>query len=374
MSDTPTPNEIEISVFGCGFGECILVHYNTDWFIIDSFILNEKKEVFDVEISELNANKNSTNTRESFTSIPVALKYLQSINVNLDQVKLILASHWHTDHTEGLCETIQKCHYASFFITSTITKKTFPFFKESERFIQQNPNSTHEVNSIFKYFKKNKKRKINKAYKELPLFKSKDIEIYSLSPSMETNDYFFNNLLKHIDQKIKAPDKDEIREYANRTSVVLLIKLKKYSILLGSDLEHLNDPEMGWNGVLNTYGIKNVKSHIFKIPHHGSENGHCEDIWVKHLIENPIAISTSFTSLVDPLPTLKDVERIKKYTNNAYLVANSHIPKIKIPKVLENMGATLPRENKLGHVRVRIDSESDEFNPKIETFHSAGKL
>ena len=81
----PSAEQLEISVFGPGYGECIVVHLgHGDWLINDSCV--------------------------DSTGEPVALYYLRRIGVRVeDQVKLIVASHWHDDHVRGLREIVARC-------------------------------------------------------------------------------------------------------------------------------------------------------------------------------------------------------------------------------------------------------------------------
>jgi glyoxylase-like metal-dependent hydrolase (beta-lactamase superfamily II) len=75
----PGSDQVEINLFGPGFGECILLHVGSNrWIVIDSRIRRE-----------------STN--------PVALEYLSAIGVDAAAaVQLIVATHWHDDHVRGL--------------------------------------------------------------------------------------------------------------------------------------------------------------------------------------------------------------------------------------------------------------------------------
>ncbi len=68
----PAKDEIEISIFGPGIGECILLHLgDNEWIVVDSCI-------------------------DRITHGPIGIKYLKDLNVNLaTSVKLFIITHWH---------------------------------------------------------------------------------------------------------------------------------------------------------------------------------------------------------------------------------------------------------------------------------------
>jgi glyoxylase-like metal-dependent hydrolase (beta-lactamase superfamily II) len=78
MLEPPTADQIEINIFGPGYGECCLFHFGGGkWIIIDSCV--------DDEIGQ-----------------PAALAYLDNIGINpAEGVELVIASHWHDDHVKG---------------------------------------------------------------------------------------------------------------------------------------------------------------------------------------------------------------------------------------------------------------------------------
>ena len=73
----PSDDELEVSVFGPGIGECIVVHLGRhEWIIVDSCCDTDNE--------------------------PAATKYLKEIGIDTaSEVKLIVASHWYDDHIRG---------------------------------------------------------------------------------------------------------------------------------------------------------------------------------------------------------------------------------------------------------------------------------
>lgn len=83
--DKPNENEIEVSVFGPGYGECIVIHLGkNEWLIVDSCLNPQTKNIATIE-------------------------YFASIGVSLDAVKAIVATHWHDDHIRGLSKLLNNC-------------------------------------------------------------------------------------------------------------------------------------------------------------------------------------------------------------------------------------------------------------------------
>jgi hypothetical protein len=74
----PAPDELEVSLFGPGYGECVLVHLGLgEWLIIDSCV-------------------------NQYEGGNPALDYLKSLAIDpAEAVRLIVASHWDDDHVHG---------------------------------------------------------------------------------------------------------------------------------------------------------------------------------------------------------------------------------------------------------------------------------
>jgi hypothetical protein len=102
MLEAPAREEIEINIFGPGYGECCLVHCGANkWIIIDSCV-------------------------DGDTARPAALTYLDNIGVNpAEGVELVIASHWHDDHVRGLSETVSRCVGARFCTSAALNRREF---------------------------------------------------------------------------------------------------------------------------------------------------------------------------------------------------------------------------------------------------------
>ena len=95
----PKPDEIEVSIFGPGFGESIAVHFGGGrWGVIDSC---------------MNRGKNRS----------AALVYFDEIGVIPEtQIDLIVASHWHDDHIAGIDQIVSESKSAEFWCSESFLR------------------------------------------------------------------------------------------------------------------------------------------------------------------------------------------------------------------------------------------------------------
>lgn len=96
-SKNPENDELEITLFGSGYGESVVVHIGDGkWIIVDSSINRDTRK-------------------------PAALEYLEGIDVDVSsQVKGVVVTHWHDDHIRGISEIAKKCSSAKFCISAAL--------------------------------------------------------------------------------------------------------------------------------------------------------------------------------------------------------------------------------------------------------------
>jgi hypothetical protein len=102
MDQPLVPDEVEISLFGPGFGECVVVHLgNNLWMVVDCCL-------------ELSSER------------PAPMHYLEQLGQDVGQaVGLVVATHWHDDHIEGITEVIEKSPGAKYAVTSAFGNHDF---------------------------------------------------------------------------------------------------------------------------------------------------------------------------------------------------------------------------------------------------------
>ena len=70
----------------------------------------------------------------------------------------------------------------------------------------------------------------------------------------------------------------------NDASVVISVRVgQEELLLLGADLEERASPNLGWQAVVGDWSLSDGKHKVFKVPHHGSSNGHLNEVWEKML-------------------------------------------------------------------------------------------
>jgi hypothetical protein len=142
----------------------------------------------------------------------------------------------------------------------------------------------------------------------------------------------------------------------NDLSVATLLAIGDQGILLGADLEENGDQELGWSAVVRL--AQSPKAEIFKVPHHGSQNAHCKEVWDEMLGPNPIAIVTQW-SKNRGLPTATDVARLASQTNCGFITSvkqgsiDHARPYAVIKQVRETVGRIRSAEDTTGFVTVR---------------------
>jgi len=102
MVSLPDSAEIEISLFGPGYGESIVIHLGQNiWIIIDSCI-------------------------DESTGDNIPLTYLNDMGVDIEtNVKQVICSHWHKDHYKGISEIVKACTSSEFICTSALNSDRF---------------------------------------------------------------------------------------------------------------------------------------------------------------------------------------------------------------------------------------------------------
>jgi hypothetical protein len=309
--DPPAPDEIEVSVFGPGYGEAIILHLGAGkWILVDS-------------------------CKDPASGLPAPVKYLHDLNVSLqDAVKLIVATHWHDDHVCGISNVFDECASAEFAISDALrTDEFLQLVGLYRQYTVMRSSGLDEFTRVFELLQARRERgvrfnspKLASADKllyrdQIPLG-SETVEayVYALSPSdvsILQAKLAFAELLpreKESKRRVASPT-------PNYASVVLWIEVGDHKILLGADLQKTPNPKTGWSVILSDSTAVSGRAGVFKIPHHGSENAHHERVWSELLSREPFAIVTSFRRGTKALPSPEDIERITGLTPRAYATA-----------------------------------------------------
>ncbi len=357
FNSPPSDDEIEISVFGPGYGEAILIHLgHGEWIAIDSCV----------------------DPRDG-RSVPIS--YLREIGIDIEeQLKLIIASHWDDDHIRGLSELLS-ISKAEFSMASAFADPHFIEFAIAHQSADPSPlaKSTTEIVTIIRLLKtRNQKPIWIGADRTLHSNHASGAAIQSRVSSLSPTDPVMEKFLKKIASQIPKDDTEKLRVgklNPNEVAVALFLNLPNGAILLGADLQEI--PGKSWTYILTNSKLLEQKASVFKVPHHGAQNAHCQKVWTDLLFSNVVAIVAPWNR-GEKLPKESDIARILNFTGRAYATAD---PKAIAPIRRDpQVGRTLATmkiklrlaQPKSGHIRLR--READETNWTVEMFGTARHL
>ncbi|MCY4264733.1 MAG: hypothetical protein OXE78_07750 [Gammaproteobacteria bacterium] len=308
----PRNNEIEVTIFGPGYGECIVVHIGSGkWAIIDSCLDDDGRE-------------------------PASISYLRKLDVSIDSdVISFSASHWHDDHVKGLAKTISACKAAKLSFGSALQSKEFVAFLYAHEIqpVQVLDRGGTELLQCLKNLNESGRQPkllsedtLIFDYGQGELSHGLRVELRALSPSGKQ----FADFIQRIGDfsiKSKGLPKGRISEPSrNHLSVAMLLTIGNQGVLFGADLEQVSDSQKGWNAVVMNRRGRQPLSHVFKIPHHGSYNAYNKEVWKQMVDKHPWAIVTPWRKGGNTLPQDSDVTRIKSHTNNCYITSTKYLP------------------------------------------------
>lgn len=291
-------DELEITTLGVGRGkgESIVIHLgDNQWAIIDSCMYEER---------------------------PLALFYLETIKVPTDNVRFIICTHWHEDHTEGLAQLLRECKNS---------KLCTPPVGEYERFLQyifsqieldsSNSGAWKCMEECIQLIDNgvSESRSLLFANEGVVISENDNINLRSLTPPPQIILDMNQALLKMDHNAPDAKLASDIKE--NMCSTVLSYYSKECSALLGGDLENNLTDDMkrqvnycddlcpqyskkGWCHLVQS--VEQFQKHTYsfvKIPHHSSCTAFCSKLWGKHTVkDNTVGTTTYYIGRGEPLP------------------------------------------------------------------------
>ncbi len=371
MPDLATPpraDEVEVSLFGPGFGECILVHLGSgNWLLVDS-CLDQRRRV------------------------QPALAYLRRIGHDpASAVRLIVATHWHDDHIRGLAEVVRTCEAAEFYCSSALRNPEVLTVIGTQAAYTQS-SGARELHDVLTVLEQRSAVSgpplIRWANAERALFQQHLMgdhtgsTVLSLSPS----DASITRAIRAIGRllpKQGASPRHLPAPSPNDTAVVLWIRIGCTAILLGADLEKTANPHTGWTCVVNDHENRRPgeRAEVFKVAHHGSSNAHDDRVWDGMLMAPPFALLTPFVRGNVQLPSADDCARINSATPRAYISAPPTVRSaVRRSGVVERMMAEVTKERHeldggCGQIRLRKANALERGqNWSVDLFAGAGPL
>ena len=303
----PSKDEIELTVFGPGYGECIVIHIGSGkWAIIDSCLDDSHEE-------------------------PASISYLKNLGVPVEEAVIsVSVSHWHDDHIKGLAKTVEACPNARLSFGAALRCAEFLAFLQihEDHRVQKLDRGGTELLKCLRLVKETS-RPIKPLNEDTLIFDfdsdhlahHQRVELRALSPSGKQFSEFLERIKLFPDINAGQP-KGRISEPSrNDLSVAMLLTIGSEGVLLGADLEEVNDPQKGWRAVVEARRGRRPLSHLFKIPHHGSCNAHNTDVWNEMLNKSIRSIVTPWTKGGHRLPGERDLDRLRQLCSECYLTS-----------------------------------------------------
>ena len=353
MTETGVPpgiGDFEITLFGPGYGESIVLHVGDGiWVLIDSCI-----------------NTDGT---------PAALKYLDCIGIDPAQaVDLVVATHWHDDHIRGMAQLVTTCSKATFCCAAALCKTEFLTTVGTLAASYTSTRASSGLREIHDVIEQLARRALEPthALANRRIFVRDACEIWSLSPA----DAVFQDFLRSMDDLLPDVNRTKTRAPSlapNDVAVVLWVRVGDIAVLLGSDLER-----RGWVRILQSRERPFGEASVFKVPHHGSQNADEPDVWRQMLDSEPFALVTPWQRGAHALPNRRDVQRMCSCTPKAYITAR-HNPAGRrrpgvVDRTLRESGVQLRRvAMSPGAIRLRRPLDQ-AASWTVETFGTAYKL
>ena len=367
QSIPPKPDEIEVSLFGPGFGESVVIHVgHGEWIVVDSCV-------------------------EERNGDPKPLQYLCSLGVDpATAVTAVVATHWHDDHVAGLGNLLDACRNAVLVCSVALTTKEFlelaQLYEEAPGLIPPGPKEIQKALRIAAERSHRLKRcMLCYALANRPIWRSAKAgaQAVALSPSDEMVRRSLQRVARACEIAKKGnPILDRLESGPNDVAAAIRIDVGGRSILLGSDLEASTNPLVGWSAVLQAAEARSSRSMLYKVAHHGARSGHQDEVWNSLLTPSPLAFMSPFQLGGNRLPTRADRTRILERTDKAYITVDPDKrrprPAKRAPKIETFIAsATLERSvayGAVGHIRWRAPVAVTSDPGAIDLFNEAMAL
>ncbi len=230
---------------------------------------------------------------------PANLAYLKGLGVDTNtDVSLVVASHWHLDHVQGMAEIVQECRGAEPCISAALHTRELLAYAGAVQYLgDAAPRAVAELRRLAnEVAAENPTRFLTLAQARMTLLEVEHAGVTSSVVALSPSPASVSAAVSHLARSTLVPDRevDVPRPDHNAAAVVLLVRSGKVGVLLASDLERESDPKRGWEAAVEATGIGDYRCQVLKVPHHGSVNGDTEVMWRRLLRRRPIGLLTHF--------------------------------------------------------------------------------
>lgn len=344
----PLADELELSVFGGGYGEAVCVHVcDGEWILTDSSLNPRSRE-------------------------PVSIEYLRSLGVAPEHaVRLIVVTHWDDDHIRGMAKLVDACPAAQVACSAVIGRREILTFVVQQADASGGIGSgVDELRAVLQICAdRGTQIQWAKANQTLyPLPPDDATRVVALSPSENAFERSFIALVEEVTGLRRGiPRRYRAPEGPNGASVATYVLAAHTVMILGADLEVSSNPDAGWEAVLQ-YSRPPIRASAIKVPHHGSRNAHLDEVWTELLESEPVSILTPWARGRGQLPGKADVTRLTNLSRHVYITAE---PKWTLPDRATEQLISRYHRNEVremrgwGHVRARRRPSDSEWQVEI---------
>lgn len=347
----PASDEIEVILFGPGYGESIAVHLGENkWFLIDSCI-------------------------DPYSKASASGHYLDEICGGSEHICAIVASHWHDDHVRGISKLAAKYPQADFVIAAVFSDKEAIAFLSAfnEGTSSGLGKGTTELFTVLK-----ERENIYYALQRMLVIddtvNGRPITVTALSPVSAAFSQSIAGFAQYLPKKDTAIN-NAPKLKLNLESLALHIDFGDDAILLGADLE--DHVDFGWTAIAADSWAGNRKpASLYKVAHHGSKTGHSTQVWENLLEPNPKACLTPWVLAGKRIPSDAEAATVKANAQDAYIASGAtrtpnmdHRQLKRLKDIAKNVALV---DSGFGAVRLRKKIGATSW--KVELFGAAQQL
>lgn len=300
------------------------------------------------------------------TGEPAALSYLAELGLDPARaVRLVVITHWDDDHIGGVSKVVNECSSATVACSLALNRMdVVQFVLEQGKNRSALGSGLDELRWVLTECRGTGRLIWAKA--TLPLHPRSSGEqpmMTALSPSDDAVSRSIESLIESATgQTIAYRRRYKAPEGPNGASVATTLRTGDTSVLFGADLENSANPLTGWDAVVNQ-ARPSLAASLVKVPHHGSEGAHHDQVWDELVAHGSIAIVTPWVLGGGHLPTEKDLERLNDVADRVYLTAMPRLTRVRkdsaVEKLINKVARVRVEELRgWGHVRARRRSDT----------------
>lgn len=226
-------------------------------------------------------------------------------------VKLVVATHWHDDHVRGMASLMAACTQADFACSAALNGDELLLGIRALRRAQfPSSHMTSGVDEMMRTISGLRPDTARWAIEGRLLYQRLTepvCRVVALSPSDQVQQHAF---LEIRDLVLADPGRRVRRPDRNLGAVALWVEVGNVRILLGADLQETDSVHRGWTAIVGSTVRPPGLADVFKVPHHGSANGHHDAVWTQMLVGQPEVVVCPCSSGRVDLPTENDIQRL----------------------------------------------------------------